>query len=34
MKDIVQNEEVSGSAWKNPDGSLEAKTVKMGPPKK
>src|SRR5260370_18001555 len=30
MKDIVQNEEVSGSAWKNPDGSLEAKTVKIG----
>jgi hypothetical protein len=30
MKDIVQSEEVSGSAWKNPDGSLEAKTVKIG----
>jgi len=34
MKDIVQNEEVSGSAWKNPDGSLEAKTVKVGPAEK
>jgi len=34
MKDIVQNEEVSGSAWKNPDGSLEAKTVKIGPAEK
>ena len=34
MKDIVQNEEVSGSAWKNPDGSLEAKTVKLGPMEK
>jgi len=34
MKDIVQNEEVSGSAWKNPDGSLEAKTVKLGPAEK
>lgn len=31
MKDIVENEEVSGSYWKNADGSLEAKTVKLGP---
>jgi hypothetical protein len=31
MKDIVENEEVSGSFWKNADGSLEAKTVKLGP---
>src|SRR5260370_14127828 len=34
MKDIVQNEEVSGLAWKNPEGSLEAKTVKLGPVEK
>ena len=34
IKDIAQNEEVSGSAWKNPDGSLEAKTVKLGPAEK
>src|SRR5881227_4040549 len=25
MKDIVDNEEVSGAYWRNPDGSLEAK---------
>jgi hypothetical protein len=31
MSDIVENEEVSGSYWKNADGSLEAKTVKIGP---
>jgi hypothetical protein len=31
MKDIAENEEVSGSYWKNADGSLEAKTVKIGP---
>jgi hypothetical protein len=31
MKDIVENEEVSGSYWKNADSSLEAKTVKLGP---
>ena len=24
MSDIVDNEEVSGAYWKNPDGSLEA----------
>jgi len=29
--DIVDNEEVSGAYWKNPDGSLEAKLVKLGP---
>ena len=31
MKDIVDNEEVSGAYWKNPDGTLEAKFVKLGP---
>jgi len=31
MKDIAENEEVSGSYWKNPDGTLEAKVVKIGP---
>jgi hypothetical protein len=31
MKDIVENEEVGGSYWKNVDGSLDAKTVKLGP---
>ena len=34
MKDIVDNEEVSGAYWKNPDGSLEAKFVKLGPMEK
>jgi hypothetical protein len=34
MKDIVDNEEVSGSYWRNPDGSLEAKVVKVGPMEK
>ncbi len=31
LKDIAENQEVSGSYWKNTDGSLEAKTVKVGP---
>jgi hypothetical protein len=31
MTDIVANEAVSGSYWKAADGSLEAKTVKLGP---
>jgi hypothetical protein len=31
MKDIVDNEEVSGAYWKNPEGTLEAKFVKLGP---
>ena len=31
MRDIADNEEVSGAYWKNPDGSLEAKFVKLGP---
>jgi hypothetical protein len=34
MSDIVENEEVSGAYWKNPDGSLEAKMVKLGPTEK
>jgi len=34
IKDIVENEEVSGSYWKNPDGMLEAKNVKLGPMEK
>jgi hypothetical protein len=34
MKDIVDNEEVSGAYWKNPDGMLEAKMVKLGPTEK
>ncbi len=31
MADIVDNSEISGSYWKHEDGSLEAKTVKIGP---
>ena len=31
MKDAVANEEVRGSYWKLTDGTLEAKTVKLGP---
>jgi len=31
MKDVVANEEVRGSYWQAADGSLEAKTVKLGP---
>jgi hypothetical protein len=31
MKDVVANEEVRGSYWKLADGTLEAKTVKLGP---
>jgi hypothetical protein len=31
MKDAVANEEVRGSYWKVIDGTLEAKTVKLGP---
>jgi len=30
MSDIVEKEEVRGSYWKNADGSLEAKSVKLG----
>jgi hypothetical protein len=31
MKDVVANEDARGSYWKAADGSLEAKTVKLGP---
>ena len=31
MKDVIANEEVRGSYWKVMDGTLEAKTVKLGP---
>ena len=31
MKDVVANEEVRGSCYKVPDGSMEAKIVKLGP---
>jgi hypothetical protein len=31
MKDAVANEEARGSYWKLTDGTLEAKTVKLGP---
>jgi hypothetical protein len=31
MKDVTVNEEVRGSYWKAADGSLEARTVKLGP---
>jgi hypothetical protein len=34
IKDISENQEVSGSYWKNPDGSFEAKIVKLGPTEK
>jgi len=34
MKDVVDNEEVSGAYWQNPDGTLEAKIVKLGPMEK
>jgi len=30
MTDVTENEEASGSYWKNTDGMLEAKTVKLG----
>ena len=30
MADIVADEQVSGSYWKKEDGSLEAKSVKLG----
>src|SRR5439155_17901947 len=31
MKDITENEETCGSYWKNADGTLEAKMVRLGP---
>ena len=34
MKDIADNEEVSGAYWKNSDSTLEAKFVKLGPTEK
>ena len=34
IKDISENQEVSGSYWKNPDGTFEAKIVKLGPTEK
>src|SRR3977135_3467921 len=34
MKDIGYNEEVRGAYWKNPDGTLEAKIIKLGPTEK
>ncbi|PYL65508.1 MAG: hypothetical protein DMF25_03420 [Verrucomicrobia bacterium] len=33
IKDIVENEEVSGSYWKNPDGTLEAAASPTASPK-
>jgi hypothetical protein len=32
--DITHNQEVSGAYWKNADGSLEAKLIKLGPTEK
>lgn len=32
MKDVVANEEVRGLYWKKEDGSLEAKSIRLGPP--
>ena len=32
IKDVVVDEEVRGSYWILADGSLEAKTIKLGPP--
>ena len=32
MKDIAADEEVRGSYWKKEDGSLEARSVRLGPP--
>jgi hypothetical protein len=34
FSDIVENQEVSGAYWKNADGSLEAKLIKLGPTEK
>jgi len=31
MKDVVANEEVRGSYWKRTDGTLETRSVKLGP---
>jgi hypothetical protein len=32
--DIADNQEVSGAYWKNAEGSLEAKLIKLGPTEK
>lgn len=32
IKDVVANEEARGSYWKAADGSMELKTLKVGPP--
>lgn len=34
MSDIVDNTEISGSYWKRDDGTLEAKTLRLGPVRK
>ena len=31
MTDVTENEEASGSYWKNADGTLEAKMLRLGP---
>ena len=31
MADVTENEEASGSYWKNADGTLEAKMLRLGP---
>jgi len=31
FSDVVKDEEIRGSYWKRPDGSLEARSVKLGP---
>lgn len=31
MQDITENEEASGSYWRNADGTLETKMIKLGP---
>ena len=31
MKDIIDNQEVRGTCYKDPSGSFEARTVKLGP---
>ena len=33
IADLTENQEVSGAYWKHPDGTLEAKKVKIGPRK-
>jgi hypothetical protein len=34
MKDLAENQEVSGAAWQSGDGTLEAKLLKLGPMEK